>query len=242
MRRTLGWIGQVISWLVILGVVAVLAAAVVVPRLAGAAPYTVLTGSMKPSYPPGTLVVVKPLPFDEIVVGDVITYQLESGKATVVTHRVTEVNARLDGKTVLTTQGDANNAADPERVEAVQVRGRLWYSVPYLGYVNNALSGGQRQTAVLVVSVALVGYAAFMFVGAIRERRRSRTQPVGEVPDEPNTELNIQMPVHREPQVPRDGAPRGRSLAGAVLGVLVLGLAYRLVRARRGRSTDRAPR
>ncbi|MBM7520167.1 signal peptidase I [Nocardioides nitrophenolicus] len=166
------WIRQVVAWLVILGVVAVLAVAVVVPRLAGATPYTVLTGSMRPTYPPGTLVVVKPVDVADLRAGDVITYQRESGEAAVVTHRVVSVGSRLNGDLVLTTQGDANGVADPP-VRPIQVRGRLWYAIPYLGYVNSALSGRQREVAVLAVSGALIGYAAFMFAGALRDRRRS---------------------------------------------------------------------
>ncbi|MCX6401332.1 MAG: signal peptidase I [Propionibacteriales bacterium] len=180
-RATLGWFGQVIAWLVILGVVVVLAIAVLVPRIAGATPYTVLTGSMQPKYPPGTLVVVKPVEFDEISVGQVITYQLESGKATVVTHRVVGVVNRFDGTTTLVTQGDANQDPDPVPVEEVQVRGKLWYSVPYLGHANSALNGSQRQWAVLGVSALLIGYAAFMFVGAIRDRRRRKVSPDPEI-------------------------------------------------------------
>ncbi|WP_235531118.1 MULTISPECIES: signal peptidase I [unclassified Nocardioides] len=238
MRKSLGWIGQVVSWLVILGVVAVLAVAVLVPRLAGAAPYTVLTGSMKPNYPPGTLVVVRPVPFDEIAVGDVITYQLESGKATVVTHRVTRVSARLDGEKVLTTQGDANNSPDPEGVEEVQVRGRLWYSVPFLGRVNNALNGGQRQIAVLIVSAGLVGYAAFMFVGSFRDRRRKKTQVVDEVAEAQIHRVTEQVETHGKGGQARDGSSNARVAAAGIFGLVALGLAYRLIRARRGRTTD----
>ncbi len=65
------------------------------PRLGGATPYTVLTSSMEPEYPPGTLVVVRPVPIEEIGIGDVITYQLESGEPTVVTHRVVGLSTTL---------------------------------------------------------------------------------------------------------------------------------------------------
>jgi signal peptidase I len=176
LRGSLSWLGQVLAWLVILGVVVILAAAVLVPRLSGATPYTVLTGSMAPTYPPGTLVVVKPVDQDRVRVGDVVTYQLESGKPAVVTHRVTDITHNLAGKTRFTTQGDANESADVEPVRPEQVRGELWYSMPYLGYVNDVISAGQRQWAVLIVAVGLIGYAAAMFVAAFGERR-TRTRP-----------------------------------------------------------------
>lgn len=176
-RSVLAWLGQVVSWLVILGVVVVLAVAVLIPRLAGATPYTVLTGSMRPHYPPGTLVVVKPVPIDQLGIGDVATYQITSGEPEVATHRIVGVGSTLDGKRTFTFQGDANNAPDPEPVLPIQIRGRLWYAVPYLGHLNNALNGSQRQIAVWIVSALLIGYAAFMFVGAVRDRRRKRNQP-----------------------------------------------------------------
>ncbi|KRF11494.1 S26 family signal peptidase [Nocardioides sp. Soil797] len=173
LRGTLGWLGQVLAWLVILCVVAILVVAVLIPRIAGATPYTILTGSMRPEMPPGTLVVVKPTDVDDIGVGSVITYQLESGKPTVVTHRVVAQGVNGKGELQFQTQGDANNTPDEKWVKPVQIKGEKWYSVPYLGYVNNVLTGKERQMAVYVVAALLLGYAAFMFTGSMRDRRRN---------------------------------------------------------------------
>lgn len=168
-----GWGGRVLAWLVILGVVGVLVAAVLVPRLAGATPYAVLTGSMRPHYPPGTLVVVEPVDPQDLRTGDVITYQLESGEPTVVTHRLTAVSTDLRGRVTFTTQGDANDAPD-EPVRPVQVRGRLWYALPYVGYAHVLLSGRQHQLVVLGAAGGLATYALVMFAGALRDRTRRR--------------------------------------------------------------------
>ncbi len=176
MKTALGWIGQVVAWLVILVTVAVLAVAVLIPRLAGATPYTILTGSMAPGMPPGTLVVVKPVDPDSISIGDVITYQLKSDQPTVVTHRVISIGFNAEGESRFTTQGDANSVADATPVRPVQIRGVKWYSVPYLGHVNSALSGSQRQFAVYVVAALLLAYAGFQLVGALLGR--SRRSPV----------------------------------------------------------------
>ena len=163
-----------VAWLVILAAVAALAAAVLVPRLAGATPYAVLTGSMEPTYPPGTLVVVKPIDAADLGVGDVVTYQLESGRPEVATHRIVSRGVNGKGEHWFRTQGDANGAPDPESVRAVQVKGRVWYSVPYLGRFNDLINGSRRQLALYVAVTGLLGYAAFMFAGAARERRRPR--------------------------------------------------------------------
>lgn len=172
MRSVLGWAGRAFAWLVILVMVTMLAVAVVIPRLGGATPYTILTGSMEPGMAPGTLAVIKPIAPEDIGIGTVVTYQLESGQPTVVTHRVTEVGFDGQGELRYTTQGDANNVADAAPVRPVQVRGALWYSVPYVGHVNNLLTGDQRQLAVYLAAALLLGYAGYQFVGSLLARLR----------------------------------------------------------------------
>lgn len=160
-------------WSVLLVALALIIVAVVIPRIGGATPYTVLTGSMQPGLPPGTLVVVKPASADEIGIGSVITYQLKSGEPTVVTHRVVGVSS-ANGEAIFQTQGDANNAPDDPWVREVQVRGKLWYAVPGLGYVSSLLSVEQREAVKYIGAAALLAYAAFMFTGAIRDKARAR--------------------------------------------------------------------
>lgn len=169
------WALRVLAWMVILACAFVLLAAVLVPRLGGATPYTILTGSMQPGMPPGTLVVAKPVAPSDIAIGDVVTYQLESGKPTVVTHRVVAVRSDMSGDLEFQTQGDANNAPDEKWVMPEQVRGEKWYSVPYLGRVNVLMSGHERQLLVYGAAAVLVMYAGAMFAGAGRDRVRRRS-------------------------------------------------------------------
>jgi len=165
--------------LALLGLVAVLV--IVVPAAAGATPMTILTQSMEPTYPAGTLVIVRPIATDDIAIGDAITYQLESGKPDVVTHRVTAIST-TGGEKSFTTQGDNNAVADPKQVLPVQVRGSVWYAVPYLGYINSLVNGENRSWIVPVLALALFAYAGFMIVSGIhqsvRRRRRQREATV----------------------------------------------------------------
>lgn len=179
-RGGLRLIWRTLVCLALAAVVVVLALAVLIPRLGGATPYTILTGSMAPERPPGTLVVVRPVDPEEIKVGDVVTYQLESGKPTVVTHRVISVGVSMKhpGERSFRTQGDANDIPDAEPVREAQIRGRLWYSVPHLGRISNTLNNDQRATATLVVAGALGLYAVSMFGSTLRDRlRRPTTTP-----------------------------------------------------------------
>jgi len=173
-RPALGFLRRVLAWSVILGAGAVLLVAVAVPRLAGATAYTVQTGSMRPTLPPGTLVVVRPAEPDEIGIGSVVTYQLESGRPEVATHRVVQIGINnATGERVFRTKGDANDAVDLLPVRPVQVRGELWYAVPYVGLAGDLVTGS-RQLPLLLVVAGLLGYAAWMFVGAARDRRSHR--------------------------------------------------------------------
>jgi signal peptidase len=179
-RTLLSTSTRLVAWVVMLAAVLVLAATVVVPRLGGATPYTVLTGSMEPRYPAGTLVVVRPVHPDDVRVGDVVTIQLESGRAGYVTHRVVQVVHTLEGETHFRTQGDANQVADLDLRRPEQVRGRLWYAVPGLGRFGAVLDPRQREQGVQLVSAGLLLYAGLMFVDAARQRRRPSRPEVRE--------------------------------------------------------------
>lgn len=138
-------------------------------------PLSVLTGSMRPTYPPGTLVVIKPAAPEEIGVGDVITFQIESGKPAVATHRVIARSTDSGtGEVRFTTQGDANNTPDPEQVQPAQIRGKVWYAIPYLGWANQAIDGSTRSWAVPTLAGALFVYAAWTVGSGLRERRQKK--------------------------------------------------------------------
>jgi signal peptidase len=171
--RVLRGLALVLAWFVMLSVGATLLVALIVPRVAGATPYVIETGSMSPSMPPGTLVVVKPVPVAELAPGDVITYQISSGDPTVVTHRIMEQGVDMTGQPRWRTQGDANEVADEGWVLPVQVQGEQWYAVPYLGHVTSFVSGQQREVLTGAAVLGLTGYAAAMFLGSWRDRRRT---------------------------------------------------------------------
>lgn len=171
-------VGTVLSSVALGAVVVVALAMIVVPALLRATPYTVLTGSMAPAIPPGSLVVVRPVPFEGIAMGDVVTYQLRSGEPTVVTHRVVGVGTRGDGETVLTLRGDANPAPDTEPVTDVQVRGVVAYDLPYLGYVNLWVGVNRPGWLLRTAAGLLIGYGVVLLLGGLRDKLRAR-------PDDP---------------------------------------------------------
>ncbi|WP_458116769.1 signal peptidase I [Arthrobacter sp. D2-10] len=169
----LSWLGQVLSWMCLLIVLGLVAVMVVIPQLFGSGSYTVLTGSMRPGMPPGSLIVTKEANPEELHIGEAITYQIRSGEPAVVTHRIIARTSSSDGVT-FTTQGDASPSPDEEQVRPEQIRGVVWYSLPLVGYVNGLLTGEQRIWAVGGAVVLLLSYTAFMFGSALIEGARPR--------------------------------------------------------------------
>jgi signal peptidase len=94
-----------------------------------------LTGSMSPNYPVGSVLVVREQPVERLRTGQVITYQIPVDDHRVVSHRVLDVKRGDDGAYIVKTKGDANNGPDPwvARIDDEKVwtvRG----VVPYAGH------------------------------------------------------------------------------------------------------------
>ena len=88
----------------------------IVPRTGLYRPVTVLSGSMKPRFSPGDVVVVTPEPLRDVRVGQIISYRIPVGDHHVQTHRVIKV-VRGGAHPLVRTKGDANNTADPWTAE-----------------------------------------------------------------------------------------------------------------------------
>lgn len=107
----------------------ILLAALALPRFFGYQPEVVISGSMEPAIPAGALIFIKRADFQDLTVGDVITYRLKAGE-TRVTHRIIEKNT---GSRSFVTKGDANDTADGAAVDYARVEGKVMWSLPRLG-------------------------------------------------------------------------------------------------------------
>ncbi len=128
--------------------------AIGIPRLLGVYEYNILTGSMTPTYPVGTLIFVQSKDPSSIRPGEVVTYVADEN-LTLVTHRCTSNN--YDDKTI-TTRGDANNSDDAP-VLYENVVGVVCFSLPYVGeivdYLTNDELGRVVGIGILVAILAL---------------------------------------------------------------------------------------
>lgn len=145
-------IGNIISTLIII----ILLAAVTVfvaPRMFGFTPMVVLSGSMEPSYPVGSLIFVEKTTPETLQVGDNVSFKL-GNTATVVTHRVVENNVEL--KTIV-TKGDANETQDASPLTYSNVIGKANdFALPLLGYIGVFINSPAGYVVLGALFVALI--------------------------------------------------------------------------------------
>ncbi|MBQ9099435.1 MAG: signal peptidase I [Clostridia bacterium] len=133
-------------------------------RLVGIKPYTVLSGSMEPTYHVGSLIYVKevdPLTLQE---GDPVTFMLNEN--TVATHRIIERIPDETDPTVVRfrTQGDNNDTPDGELLHCKNVIGKPLFTIPYLGYLANYIQNPPGRFVALGACVLLL--LAVIFSGS----------------------------------------------------------------------------
>ncbi|MFA5891805.1 MAG: signal peptidase I [Actinomycetota bacterium] len=136
---------------------------------------TVLSDSMRPIMPVGSVIVVTPVPVTSLRVGDVITYEAPLDDHRVVTHRVIDLR-RQDGGIVVRTKGDASSEVDPwrARIDTPEVW-RMRAVVPRLGWGIHALRAPSvRRAALFVLPVIAALLWLVQIWGASPPRREPR--------------------------------------------------------------------
>jgi signal peptidase I len=164
---------SVLLWVILAVACAAALAVVIVPRLLGAVPLTVLTGSMRPGIEPGDLVVTRPVDPNRLQIGQIVTFQPVSGDPTLVTHRIVDLTRNLQGETLtIITRGDANGSDDAPLVPG-QIMGRVIYRIPRIGYLTNIT--GQTTQLVTILGIACFAYAILTIIKP--EKTKSNAHP-----------------------------------------------------------------
>lgn len=110
-----------------------------VPRVAGISSFVISSGSMRGDVDewskqydnhinPGDIVISRQT--NNLKVGDIITFFVSEHE--IITHRI----IAIDSEGNLTTRGDANNVADKNSVNKVNVIGKVMFTIPKLGYAS----------------------------------------------------------------------------------------------------------
>ena len=167
----------------VLGLSVTIATLIVATLATGHQFETVVTGSMQPVIPIGSLVVMQRVTTNELRVGDVIAFTEPCRPTRVIVHRIVQASDNAAGQVIIHTKGDANpgpdnwpvNCADPGATSALVRDGaasadRAIYVIPGVG---TALDLGRR---VALLMLLVVGGMMVLWVGA-REVRRALCSP-----------------------------------------------------------------
>ncbi|MBQ6756881.1 MAG: signal peptidase I [Oscillospiraceae bacterium] len=157
----LGILNAISIALIVFAVVALL---IVVTTRSGEAPnffgysmFRVLTGSMEPELPVGSMVIVKRVGAEEVKVGDIITFfstdpTLQGG---VNTHRVIDIdNSGMD--ILFTTKGDANQFKDEYGAVGSNLIGVVIYCSTFLGTAVRLASNPVIFFPLLVIPLGII--------------------------------------------------------------------------------------
>ena len=146
---------------VLVALIVILAILLVGVRVVGLKPFVVLSGSMEPDYPTGSLIYVKETDPFELEADDVITFMLN--EQTVATHRVVGVVPDEEDPSVIRfrTKGDANDFEDGTLVHYKNVIGKPVFVIPLLGYVSNYIS---HPPGLYIAAMGLLVVILLMFV------------------------------------------------------------------------------
>ena len=122
------------------------------PRFIGYETYNVISCSMEPEIPVGSLILVKEIDPYDLVSGDIIAFD---DNGSVICHRVV-VNNVFEKK--ITTKGDANPIEDPKTLLYENVIGLVTFHVSDLGMIGayfSTLSGKLVLVEIMIIGILL---------------------------------------------------------------------------------------
>ena len=129
---------------VLIVTVILLCSLLVLPGMTGFHMYNVLSGSMEPAIPVGSLLYVRSGDPEQVEDEDIIAFYGSLEDSGIITHRVVKNNV-VSG--TFTTKGDANDKEDPTPVSYDNYIGRVTLSVPYVGRVLTILTSLEGKIA-----------------------------------------------------------------------------------------------
>ncbi len=143
-----------VLWLLTAAAV-MIAAAITVPKIIGIQPYVILSSSMEPVIPSGSLIYVNTRD-RQAKTGDIVTFTMTGGNYEItVTHRIV---GEAEGGYV--TKGDNNQVEDLSLLTSDQIVGTYMAGIPHAGYWMSKVTRKMTVTA----AIWLLGFHLFGFV------------------------------------------------------------------------------
>lgn len=149
-------VANALSTIVLVALVALVIAFTGV-RLAGLTPYAVLSGSMEPEFPVGSLIYVREADPESIQVGDAVTFEKSNG--VIATHEAYEIDPEareIRTQGIANVNPDGSVMQDAEPVPFESVIGVPVVCIPLLGYVNSFVTSPTGFVVVIAGVVAVI--------------------------------------------------------------------------------------
>ncbi len=158
----------------------VLCVPVTIPSFVGEQIYNVVSGSMEPELPVGSIIYAQEVDPLSIVKGDIVVYQ--SGGMTV-THRVVEVDQKA--REVI-TKGDANAEADPIPVKFDEIKGCVQLHFPFMGMFFEFFTSLKGKIYLMGILVAC--FVLMIVGGNLRDKANKKATSDDEEDDDSNAD------------------------------------------------------
>ena len=171
------WIRTIIVSVVVLVVLGA-AGVAAVPLIQGTWQVNpVVSGSMRPGFAVGGVVISERIPVDQLALRDVMVFRSPDNPANLMVHRIVRMTKNKAGELVIRTQGDANNVEDPW---TLTISGKYAYvvrwSLPLLGYAAIAYQN-HRGLVLLGAGLLLIVIAVTTIFGRERDEEESPDEP-----------------------------------------------------------------
>jgi len=129
----------------------------------------VFTGSMEPTIPVGSIVVIKPANPETLKEGDIICFKLS--QPTSITHRI--INITNEG---FITKGDANEEPDTWTVKKENIIGKVTSTIPYIGYIGHFVRTPIGFILLIIIPATLLIITEIRNI--IKELKKSRNSKI----------------------------------------------------------------
>lgn len=118
----------------------------------------VQSGSMEPAVKTGSIVAVKSA--ENYNANDIVSFADAKTPKKTITHRIIEIKEK-DGEKKYATKGDANSERDFNEVAQENIIGKVFLTVPYLGYVIHTAKQPYGFATLVVVPALIIIFDEF---------------------------------------------------------------------------------
>lgn len=111
--------------------------------------FNIVSESMEPTLNKNDLVLVQKCELSELQEGDIITFKQDNRT---ISHRIIDIT-KEKGTTKFKTKGDNNEIADPDKVDASQVYGKVSFRVKGIGHVVSYIQNARGFINIVIFAI-----------------------------------------------------------------------------------------